>query len=158
MSDPSRLTPDQEQTLTRLRRLAWLLDHSITIPGTRFRFGLDGIIGLLPGLGDAASLLLGSLIVWQSYRFELPILLRAKMVWNLLLDGVLGLFPIAGDLLDLAYRANHKNVTLLLEQLEREPLPPTPMQRVLGVLIPLALLVLALAVLLLPVWLLLILI
>lgn len=157
MSDPPRLTLAQEQTLTRLRRLAWLLDHSITIPGTRFRFGLDGIIGLLPGVGDAASLLLGSLIVWQSYRFELPLILRAKMVWNLLLDGVLGLFPVAGDLLDLGYRANYRNVTLLLEQLEREPLPPTPAQRVLGIVIPIAVLAFALAILLLPVWLVLIL-
>ncbi|MEM7704121.1 MAG: DUF4112 domain-containing protein [Pseudomonadota bacterium] len=154
MSGSSQLTPAHEQTLTRVRRLAWLLDHAIAIPGTRIRFGLDGIIGLLPGVGDAASLVLGSLIVWWSYRFDLPLRARLTMVWHLLLDGVLGLVPLVGDLLDLQYKANHRNVTLLLEQLEREPLPPTVWQRVLGVMIPLALVMMALGLLLLPVWLL----
>lgn len=157
MSEPLRLTPAQQQTLTRLQRLAWLLDHSITVPGTRFRFGLDGIIGLLPGVGDAASLLLGSMVVLQSYRFPLPLRVRAAMVWNLVLDGVLGLFPVIGDLLDIGFRANHKNVTLLLKELEREPLPPTARQRFLGVLIPLVLLAVAISIVLLPVWLLIIL-
>ncbi|MEM6935025.1 MAG: DUF4112 domain-containing protein [Pseudomonadota bacterium] len=154
MPDSPRLTSTQEQTLTRVRRLAWLLDHAITIPGTRIRFGLDGIIGMLPGVGDAASLLLGSLIVWWSYRFDLPLRARLTMVWHLLLDGLLGLVPLVGDLLDLQYKANHRNVTLLLEQLEREPLPPTVWQRVLGAMIPLALVMMALGLLLLPVWLL----
>lgn len=97
----------------RLERLAWLLDSSIRVPGTRFRIGIDGLIGLLPGIGDLVGTLLSGYIVAEAARLGVPGSALARMVFNVLLETLVGTIPVAGDLFDFAWKANQRNVRLL---------------------------------------------
>jgi hypothetical protein len=106
----------------RIARIEWLsslLDTAILVPGTNIRFGLDALIGLVPGIGDAVSTLLALYIVREARALGAPRLLIARMLANVALDGVVGAVPVAGDLFDVAFRANRRNVALLLQHLER---------------------------------------
>lgn len=99
--------------LDRLERYARLLDSAIRVPGTDLRIGLDALLGLIPGLGDALGTLLSLYIVWTARRWQLPVSVRARMLANVVIDGVLGSVPLIGDLFDLLWRANLRNVQLL---------------------------------------------
>lgn len=112
-----RPSPD---LLRRLGRLAWLLDSAFVLPGTRFRFGLDALIGLIPGLGDALGVVISSYIIREAARAGAPPTVLARMALNVAVEGVLGLIPIAGDVFDAAWKANQRNVALL-EAHSREP-------------------------------------
>jgi len=96
-----------------LRRLAVLFDNAFRIPGTRFRFGLDPIIGLVPGIGDMASPILALLVIWQATRQRVPKPVLARMVINALVDAGVGAIPIVGDAFDFVWKANDWNLTLL---------------------------------------------
>ena len=108
------------------RKLARLMDGAVTVPGTRVGVGLDALIGLVPGIGDAVGSTLSGVIVYDAVRARVPVLLLARMAWNLLLDAGLGIVPVAGDLLDVAHRANRKNYRLLERELERRPVREAP--------------------------------
>ncbi len=99
-------------TRRRLGRLAWLLDNSIRLPGG-FRIGLDGIIGLVPGFGDLAGAILSFYIVLRAALLRVPASILARMGLNVLLEVVVGAVPLLGDLFDVAFRANLRNVRLL---------------------------------------------
>ena len=96
-----------------LQRWAGILDAAFRIPGTRIRFGLDALIGLVPGAGDAVSGLFAVAIVLQAARMGLPRIVIARMVLNSLMDLRVGAIPLVGDLFDVAWKANLRNVTLL---------------------------------------------
>ena len=104
---------DIESTRQRLNRLAWLLDSSIPLPGTKFRIGLDALIGLIPGIGDVIGMILSSYIVSESARAGLPKAILARMVFNVALEGAVGIIPIVGDLFDAGWKANQRNTRLL---------------------------------------------
>ncbi|PKH42879.1 DUF4112 domain-containing protein [Nocardioides alpinus] len=110
------------------RQLARVMDDAVTVPGTHIGLGLDALIGLIPGIGDAFGSALSSVIVRDAIRARVPMVVLARMGLNLIIDAVLGLVPGLGDLLDVAHRANRKNLRLLIREIEREPLrePPTP--------------------------------
>jgi hypothetical protein len=99
-----------------LERLGWLLDRSIPV-GRGFSVGLDGLIGLIPGVGDLAGALLGLLIVGGAARAGVPGATLARMVVNVGLDALLGIVPIAGDVADFAFRSNAKNLAIFREAL-----------------------------------------
>ncbi|AFZ37450.1 hypothetical protein Sta7437_3968 [Stanieria cyanosphaera PCC 7437] len=99
--------------LDRLRRLSQLLDNAIGIPGTKYRIGLDPILGLLPGGGDTVTGALGAYIVVEAARMGLPKAVLWQMVGNILLDSVAGSVPVVGDLFDIGWKANVKNIALL---------------------------------------------
>ena len=105
-------TRDDER-LARLRRLAWWLDEGIRVPGTRIRFGLDPILGLIPGLGDVAGALLGGAILMEGYRRQLSRTTLMRMAANILLDTAAGAVPLLGDALDFVWKSNRKNLDLL---------------------------------------------
>lgn len=111
-------SPD-EQTLQRLDRLADLLDSRYRIPGIGIRIGLDGLIGLIPGIGDLATTVLSLYIVTESARFDLPKTRLLHMGWNVAVDGVIGTVPLFGDLFDIGWKANRKNLDLLRRSLQR---------------------------------------
>ena len=91
-----------------------LLDDAITIPGTRIRFGLDGIIGMfLPGAGDALSAVGAGALLLLAIQRRVPTSVLVRMLVNIALDVVLGVFPVVGDLFDFAYKSNRKNLELL---------------------------------------------
>ena len=105
-------------TAQSLEALAWLLDSSIPIPGTRIRIGLDALLGLIPGLGDIAGTLISSFILLQAARLGIPRVTLMRMGFNVLVDSVLGIVPLAGDIFDIAWKANLRNVDLLRAHLD----------------------------------------
>jgi Domain of unknown function (DUF4112) len=96
-----------------LERLAWLLDSSIPIPGTRFSIGIDALIGLVPFLGDLVGVLLSTYVVGEAARLGASRSVLARMVFNVAVEGLAGLVPLAGDVFDAAWKANQRNVRLL---------------------------------------------
>jgi len=100
-------------TLRRLRRLSHLLDNAIPIPGTPWRFGLDPVLGLLPGAGDFLGTAFSAYIVIEAARIGIPRSLLGQMVINILLDTVIGSVPVVGDIADATWKANAKNLELL---------------------------------------------
>ena len=94
-------------------RLAWLLDDLFRIPGTQRRIGLDGLLGLIPGVGDAVTTLISAVIVARAWQAGVPRRVVAKMLANIAVDGVVGSVPLVGDLFDFGWKANRKNLELL---------------------------------------------
>lgn len=103
----------------RLNRLAWLLDSSIPIPGTRLSIGIDALIGLVPFIGDLAGVLLSSTILIEAARLGVGRSLLARMALNVAVEGLAGLVPFAGDVFDAAWKANQRNVRLLNQWLDQ---------------------------------------
>jgi hypothetical protein len=126
MVTPAPLRPAPEvgvvehERLERLRRLGYLLDNAIPIPGTPFRIGWESIIGLVPGVGDLVGGGFSAYIVLQAARMGVPRSLLARMGWNLLVDLAVGAVPFLGDLFDAGFKANMRNLALL-EQHARQP-------------------------------------
>lgn len=109
----------EEQSLARLEALAKLMDGAFVIPGTSIRMGLDGFLGLIPGVGDAIGGLVSSYLVWEARKLGAPNWLIARMLANTAVDTVLGSIPFAGDVFDVMFRANMKNMALLRGYLEK---------------------------------------
>jgi hypothetical protein len=99
--------------LAQVRALARLLDEAVTVPGTNFRVGLDAALGLIPGVGDVASGLIGGYILLTAARLGVPRVVLTRMLLNVAADSALGVVPLAGDVLDAAWRTNSKNARLL---------------------------------------------
>ncbi|MCO6441280.1 MAG: DUF4112 domain-containing protein [Nitrococcus mobilis] len=104
---------DTLKRFRRLQRLARLLDSEFQLPGTRWRFGLDPLIGLVPGLGDAASAIVSLWLIAEAGRLGAPSASLLKMLLNVLVDSAAGSIPILGDAFDAGYKANLRNVALL---------------------------------------------
>jgi hypothetical protein len=111
--------PGVRETRERLSWLAWLLDSSIPIPGTRLTIGLDALIGLFPVIGDLIGVLLSSYILSEAARLGAPKVVLWRMAFNVGVEGVVGIIPFAGDVFDAAWKANQRNVRLLDGWLER---------------------------------------
>ncbi len=98
---------------SRAGRLAWMLDSQFQIPGTSVRVGLDGILGLIPGIGDTVSSGLSLLILAEAVQLHVSRRTLAKMAGNIALDWFIGLVPVLGDVFDILYKANMRNLALL---------------------------------------------
>jgi hypothetical protein len=118
MTDAETLRRARE-TRERAERLARLLDTAVGIPGTRIRFGLDALIGLIPGIGDGIGLLLGGWFLIEGARSGAPTGTLLRMAGNLAIDALVGVVPLFGDLFDVAFKANRRNAKLLTEHLDR---------------------------------------
>ena len=103
----------QAASLRRLRRISHLLDNAIPIPGTKYRIGLDPILGLIPGGGDLVGSIFAGYVVFKSAQMGVPQETLLKMAANIVFDTVAGTVPVAGDLFDVAWKANVKNIELL---------------------------------------------
>lgn len=108
----SGASPDSQERMQRLRSIAWLLDNSIPLPGG-FRIGVDALIGLIPGLGDAAGALISAYIVNEARSLGAPRSVLLRMMGNVMIETVIGSIPVAGDLFDAAFKANSRNLALL---------------------------------------------
>ena len=108
-----RLTPGQEQRLELLRRVARMLDSALPVPGTSFRFGLDPILGLIPGVGDLVSPLFTLGMLFQARDLGVPRVVQLRMIFNVAIDVLTGFVPLIGDLFDFAWKANNRNMALL---------------------------------------------
>jgi hypothetical protein len=108
------------ERIARLDSLATLLDTAFVVPGTQIRFGIDVLIGLIPGIGDAITTLMSLYIVREARELGAPRLLIARMLGNVAIDGIVGVVPLLGDAFDVAWRANRRNLKLLREHLAKE--------------------------------------
>lgn len=109
--DPSM--PRSRSISPFVRKLVELMEGRYRIPGTGIRFGFDAILGIVPGFGDFAGMLIGLVVVGEAVRLGVRPAVIARMLINLWLDGVLGSIPLLGDLFDLYFRANAINLGLL---------------------------------------------
>lgn len=107
------MQPGNEASITRVRSIARLLDSALRIPGTNIRFGLDPVIGLVPGLGDAAGAVLAAYVVLLAARLGAPAAVVLRMLVNVAVDAVAGAVPVLGDLFDVGWKANTRNIDLL---------------------------------------------
>ena len=114
-----------EAAVRRMRFVANLLDDSIRVPGTEFRIGIDPILGVVPGAGDAVSAALSAYIVLESARLGVPFSTLLRMIANVTLDFAVGLVPVVGTLFDAVWKANQKNVELAVESLDGESIDVT---------------------------------
>ncbi len=110
-SCPQRQSP--EETRETLARLAWLLDSAVCVPGTNIRLGLDAALGLVPGLGDLVATGLSVYLIAEARRLGIPRSALLRMLANTGLDLVFGAVPVAGDLFDVFWRANRRNLEIL---------------------------------------------
>ncbi len=120
------------QARSRAGRLAWMLDNQFQIPGTSIRVGLDGILGLIPGIGDTISSGLSLLILAEAVQLRVSKRTLARMAGNIALDWVIGLVPLVGDAFDILYKANMRNLALLEADLAARETPassPSPSPR-----------------------------
>ena len=105
--------PAAAMRLARLRKLAWLLDAQFLLPGTRFRFGINGLLGLAPGAGDVVVGLVSLYIVNEARQLGAPPALLARMLANIGIEVLGGAVPVIGDMFDMAFKANLRNLALL---------------------------------------------
>jgi hypothetical protein len=116
----SALPPGEfEESFARIEVLAKALDSAIRIPGTNVVMGADAILGLVPVVGDAISGLIASYIIWEARRLGAPRWLVARMAMNTTIDTLVGSIPVFGDVFDVAYKSNLKNVALLKRHAEK---------------------------------------
>jgi uncharacterized protein DUF4112 len=105
--------------ITALRQLARLLDAAVRVPGTNIRFGLDAVLGLIPGAGDIAGGILSTFVIVQAAKLGAPRSVLARMVMNVAVDSIVGTVPILGDLFDVGWKSNMRNTELLERFVER---------------------------------------
>ena len=105
--------------LDRLDMLATVFDTAFLLPGTNVRFGVESLLRLVPGIGDAAASLLSFYLLYEARRLGAPRFLLARMLGNVLLEGAVGMVPLAGDAFDVYFRANRRNMALLRRHFTR---------------------------------------
>ena len=110
---PAWRGPAEDERLVHIERLARLMDSEYQIPGTKFRFGLDPIVGLIPGFGNMATSLVSCALVWTMLRHGASGNVTARMALNVAIDSLIGAIPIVGNVFDFAFRSNQRNVELL---------------------------------------------
>jgi Domain of unknown function (DUF4112) len=111
---------DTNERLRRLRALARLLDSAYEIPGTKWRFGIDALIGLVPAVGDLITTAIAVWVLKEAKTLGVRRRTRARMAWNVVIDFVGGAVPLVGDVFDVAWKANLKNLELIERDLERQ--------------------------------------
>ena len=107
------LTRDEKGELALIRQIRKWMDEAVTIPGSKLKVGLDPIIGLIPGVGDLSSAAIGGYILHAANKLGVPTVVMVRMLFNLVIDALIGIIPVVGDYLDVLYKANSKNVALV---------------------------------------------
>jgi Domain of unknown function (DUF4112) len=110
----------RRERVARIDTLATLLDTAVILPGTNVRFGLDALLGLVPGIGDVITTAMALYIVHEARQLGAPGHVIARMLANVALDGLVGMVPVLGDVFDVMWRSNRRNMRLLQEWLARE--------------------------------------
>lgn len=112
--------PISRETLERLRQLSGLMDRAFTIPGTNIHFGLDSIVGLIPVVGDTLSVAVSGYIYTFAKQAGVPWHKRIRMMWNIFIDWLIGLIPFLGDIFDVGFKANTRNVNIIMAHVESQ--------------------------------------
>ncbi|MDJ0556803.1 MAG: DUF4112 domain-containing protein [Microcoleaceae cyanobacterium MO_207.B10] len=121
MAKPSPTTPGNHSQIAKvrqLRKLSNLLDNAVRVPGTSYGVGIDPLLGLIPGGGDFLGGLISVYIVFSAATMGLPRETLTRMASNIVFDSLAGIVPVFGDLFDVAWKANSKNMDILEGHLE----------------------------------------
>jgi hypothetical protein len=110
----------RHERIARLDTLATVLDTAFILPGTNVRFGLDALLGLVPGVGDIVTTAMALYIVHEARQLGAPGHVIARMLGNVALDSVVGAVPLVGDAFDVMWRSNRRNMRLLQDWLARD--------------------------------------
>jgi len=113
------LGTDPASVRQRIEAMETVLERAITIPGIRYKVGLDAIAGLVPVLGDVLTALMGTYLIWEARNLGLPKWKLIRMAGNIAFDTALGAIPFAGDLFDLIYRSNSRNLKIVKRHLDK---------------------------------------
>ena len=116
---PGTFTGEEQEIAERVEKLARLLDAQFSLPGTQVRLGVDGLLGIIPGIGDAIGFLLAGYIYSEALRAKVRKRTIAAMAVNTIVDTAVGAVPVLGDLFDIAFKANIRNANLILRDMER---------------------------------------
>lgn len=146
---PFDASSDARARLQRLRSMAWLLDNSIPLPGG-FRIGLDALIGLVPGIGDAIGALISVFIINEARMLGAPRSVLLRMSGNVLIETLIGAIPFIGDLFDAGFKANMRNLALL-ERYHLDPVGSRRSSRAFVAVFSLLLLLLAVCIVAIPI-------
>ncbi len=111
-SDPAKIRQ-------RIELIELLLERSLTVPGTNIRVGMDAIVGLVPVIGDVITAAMGVYIVWEAHNLGLPKWKLARMAGNIALDTAIGAVPLAGDLFDLMFKSNSRNLRIVKRHMDK---------------------------------------
>ena len=103
-----------------MQKIANIMDRAFVIPGTGIRFGIDPILGLIPGIGDTLSVVASGYIYSHAKQAGVPRAQRLRMLWNILIDWFVGLIPVIGDLFDVSFKANSRNIAIIRSYAEIE--------------------------------------
>ena len=128
MNKASKDKQRHQQALNRLDRFSYWTDSNIRVPFTRFRFGLSPLIGLIPGVGDFAGLILSLYVLFEARKVGADSSVKRRMIRNMLIEFTVGLIPVLGDAFDAVFKANTRNTELLRRYLYSE-LGEEPEQR-----------------------------
>ena len=118
MNDEEKEVLDEK--LVRLRQLSKNLDESFTIPGTKIKFGMDAILGLVPGGGDIVSGIFSLYMIRSAIKMKLPKRAIFSMLVNIILDTALGIIPVAGDIFDIFWKSNKRNLRIIEKYLDKQ--------------------------------------
>ncbi len=139
-----------ETHYARYARLSGMLDNAFRVPGTRFRFGFDALMGLIPGFGDFVGAIFGAYGVLVARQMGAPLALQARMLANVGLDAAVGAIPLAGDLFDFAFKPHLRNLALL-DRWRADPARTVRRTRIMLVLVPVAIVLMAVVTLVLAI-------
>lgn len=114
------VSPTKSDAVRRMESVARILDTAFEIPGTHQRFGIDAVIGLVPGLGDIATTLLSSYIIWEARNLGVSPFALGRMLTNLAIHATVGTIPVVGDVFDAFFRVNQRNMRIVRSQLGRK--------------------------------------
>lgn len=109
---------ERDAQLRRLDQLADWMDSRFKLPGTNIRFGLDSILGFLPGVGDGVTALPSVYLIASAHSLGVPKLTLLRMAWNVLIDMMIGTIPLIGDIFDIGFKANRRNIALMRKHVE----------------------------------------
>lgn len=143
---------DSEARLRALRRWQRLLDSAFRVPGTRIRFGWDPLVGLIPGAGDVATGVMAVALLVEAHRLRVPRVVQLRMLLNIAVDVLVGLVPFFGDVADVFWKANAKNLDLIERHARSRP--DTSGDRAFAVMLMLAVVAIVALPLLMLLWLL----
>ncbi len=107
-----------ERVKNQLDHVAWLMDNAFRIPGLGWRFGIEAIIGLVPGAGDIVTGAIGVILLYRAFQFKLPGVVILRMILNNLIDITIGAIPFLGDVFDLVWKSNTRNMKLFRQYAE----------------------------------------
>ncbi|EAQ82724.1 hypothetical protein DSM3645_10002 [Blastopirellula marina DSM 3645] len=116
-ADPNQPVKPPSSRMQRMRRFVDIMENAVRIPGTRYRIGLDALLGLVPGVGDFVTATAAFVLLWEARRLGIPFGKRAKMVGYIFFDMLIGIVPLVGDLFDVAYKSNTRILKMIEEHI-----------------------------------------